>query len=58
LLREKPEPEVGFDVAVKIDPPDAPCTAAASPSAYRNEPVGPFEVALHSGYYERVGFLV
>ena len=57
-MREAPDPEVGFDVAVKIDPPDPPCTAAAAPAAYRDEPVGPFEVALHSGYYERVGFLV
>jgi phospholipase C len=58
LLREKPDPDVGFDVAVKIDPPDPPCTVADSPVAYRTEPVGPFEVALHSGYYERVGFRV
>jgi len=58
LLREKPDPDVGFDVAVKIDPPDPPCATAAAPAAYRDEPVGPFEVALHSGYYERVGFRV
>ena len=58
LLQGKPDPAVGFDVAVKIDPPDPPCTTAASPTVSRDVPVGPFEVALHSGYYERVGFRV
>src|SRR5258706_611807 len=51
-LRERPAPAVGFDVGVKLDPPAPPCTTAASPTASRDVPVGPFEVALRSGYYE------
>jgi hypothetical protein len=43
---------------VKIDPPDPPCATKVSSSAYRDVPVGPFEVALHAGYFERVGFVV
>jgi phospholipase C len=58
LVRAKPEPSVGFDLNVKLDPPDAPCVAAASPLASRDAPVGPFEVALHSGYYDHIGFAV
>jgi phospholipase C len=58
LVRAKPDPAVGFDLDVKIDPPDAPCVAAASPSSSRDAPVGPFEVALHRGYYDHIGFAV
>ena len=58
LVRAKPDAEIGFTLDVKIDPPDAPCATADAPVAVRNVPVGPFEDALHRGYYERVGFAV
>ena len=57
-MRAKPDPAVGFDLDVKIDPPDAPCVGATSPLSSRDAPVGPFEVALRRGYYDHVGFAV
>jgi phospholipase C len=58
LVRAKADPGVGFDLDVKLDPPAPPCGTPASPSASRDAPVGPFEVALHRGYYEHIGFAV
>ncbi len=58
LVRTKPDPEIGFDLDVKIDPPDAPCPTADAPVALRNVPVGPFEEALHLGYYDRIGYTI
>ncbi len=58
LVRAEPDADVGFDLDVKIDPPAPPCPTVVTPSASRGAPVGPFEVALHRGYFERVGFTV
>jgi phospholipase C len=58
LVRTKPDPDIGFDLEVKIDPPDAPCATTDSPVALRRVPVGPFEEALHLGYYDRIGYTV
>jgi phospholipase C len=58
LVRTKPDLDVGFDLDIELDPPGAPCTTADAPVAARDVPVGPFEVALHEGYYDRVGFTV
>jgi phospholipase C len=56
LVRAKADPEVGFDLDVKIDAPEAPCATDASPVAVRSAEPGAFEDALNRGYYERVGF--
>jgi phospholipase C len=58
LVPGKRDADVGFDLDVKIDAPEAVCATNAAPAAYRDFPPGPFEVALHRGYYERVGFAV
>jgi phospholipase C len=60
LVRGPGNPELGFDPDVPIDTPEAACPAdapEADPAAFgpAPEPTA-FEVALHSGYYERVGF--
>ena len=57
LVRGKRDADIGFDVDVKIDPPAPPCSDV-TPAAYVEPPPTPFEVALHRGYYERVGFAV
>jgi phospholipase C len=58
LVRTKPDADVRFDLDIHLDPPDVPCTTTDAPVAARNVPVGPFEVALHAGYYDRIGFTV
>jgi hypothetical protein len=58
LVRGERDADVRFDLDVKIDAPEAVCAPDAAAAAYRDLPPGPFEVALQSGYYERVGFTV
>ncbi len=58
LVPGRGDPELGFDLGVKIDTPEAACATDAASAAYRDLSPTPFEVALHSGYYERVGFAV
>jgi phospholipase C len=55
LVRDDPDPEVGFDVDLHVDSPDAPC---AEDVAYEDLPPTAMEVALHSGYFERIGVRV
>ncbi len=58
LVPGRGDPELGFDLGVKIDAPEAASATDAASAAYRDLSPTPFEVALHSGYYERVGFAV
>jgi phospholipase C len=55
LLRDTSNPDVAFDVAVKIQAPDPAC---ASETAYHDLPPTAFEATLESGYLERVGLRV
>jgi phospholipase C len=52
LVRTNPDPEVGFDVDVPIDAPEPPCAAETS---YATLEPSAMEVALHSGYYDKIG---
>jgi phospholipase C len=55
LLREGSDPDIGFDVDIKVPAPSAPCADEAA--VFELEPT-PFELALQLGYYERVGLAV
>jgi len=56
LVRSRPDPDVGFDLDVKIHAPEAPCVTGDA--AYMSPPPSTFEVALNRGYFDRVGFTV
>jgi phospholipase C len=52
LVRGKTDPEIGFDVDVKIATPEPGCVGQ---TAYSDLPPNAMQVALESGYYERIG---
>jgi phospholipase C len=55
LVRDDPDPAVGFDVDLPLADPEPPC---AEETAYEVLAPSAMEVALHSGYYERIGATV
>jgi phospholipase C len=52
LVRDNPDPEVGFDVDVHLDDAEPPC---ADETAYEDLPPNAMEIAVESGYFERIG---
>jgi len=52
LVRDDPDPEVGFDVDLPLADPEPPC---ADETAYEDLAPNAMQVALESGYYERIG---
>jgi phospholipase C len=57
LLRESIDPDIGFDLDTAV-PPAAPDCAPAENAAYNPSEHTAFEVAIESGYGERIGLAV
>jgi phospholipase C len=55
LVRGKGDADVGFDVDLKLDAPEPGCV---DETAYGDLPPNAMQVALESGYYERIGVRV